>query len=55
MPHAYKLIARYKTMDRESDRLENKEASDLWRIPTPEDKCTLESSLQMNLPLPSSN
>jgi len=29
----------YKTKDRESDRLVNKEISDLWKIPTPEDKC----------------
>jgi len=28
-----------KNKDRESNRLVNKEVSDLWRIPTPEDKC----------------
>jgi len=31
---------KYKTKDRESDRLVSKEVSDLWRIPTPEYKCT---------------
>jgi len=29
----------YKTKDRESDRLLNKEVFDFWRIPTLDDKC----------------
>jgi len=29
----------YKTKDHESDRLVNKEVSDLWKIPAPKDKC----------------
>jgi len=32
-------IGTYKTKDRESDRLVNKEESDIWRIPTNEEKC----------------
>jgi len=45
----------YKTKDRESDRLVNKEVSDLWRIPTPENKCISGEFTSENLPLLSSN
>jgi len=32
-------MGRTRPKDRESDRLVNKEVSDLWRIPTSDDKC----------------